>query len=383
MASSAQRVFVQDVLATADALTNRLAVLLARHDYVSPERLAVADGVTSLLDKARAAAKGENPPYRRLTNWWRAPLLEAAYQYLHAAQVQMIDLYDDEEVDAAIPAALARSRRELDRDDPRRLTAERLTSTPSGAARRVALRACSDAAYTASDEWHRRQRSFRNIIVLATIGITVLMACVVALVFHEPSYMPFCFANVQQAEGAPPLTGTPPAEYTPPGSSAQAVTAFRITSCPTGRPADGSVPSSFDIVIVALMGLLGGSLAAAVSIRKVQGSATPYDIPVVLATLKVPTGALTAVVGLVAIRGDFVPGLSGLDSQEQILAYALVLGYAQQLATGFLDRRAEGLARGSAADSVTRPESENCRTEPLPPRPIERLRKGLAALLQR
>ena len=79
-----------------------------------------------------------------------------------------------------------------------------------------------------------------------------------------------------------------------------------------------------------LMGLLGGSLAAAVSIRNVQGAATPYDIPVALATLKVPSGALTAIAGLVAIRGNFVPGLSALDSQEQILAYALVLGYAQQ-----------------------------------------------------
>ncbi|MEV6598744.1 hypothetical protein AB0M36_18070 [Actinoplanes sp. NPDC051346] len=116
--------------------------------------------------------------------------------------------------------------------------------------------------------------------------------------------------------------------------------------------------------------------------RKVQGSATPYDIPVVLATLKIPTGALTAVVGLVAIRGDFVPGLSGLDSQEQILAYALVLGYAQQLATGFLDRRAEGLAKGLPAKPVPPTEEDAVRTEP-PRGSAERLRKGLAALRQR
>ncbi|MFC3738734.1 hypothetical protein [Paractinoplanes deccanensis] len=366
MASPAQRVFVQDVVATADAMTKRLEVLLARHEQVPRERQTIADGVTSLLESARAAAKGENPPYRRLTNWWRAPLLEAAYQYLHAAQVQMIDLYDDEEVETAIPAALARIRRELDRDDPRRATAEKLASIRSDEARRVALRTCFEAAYTASDEWHRRQRSFRNIIVLATIGITVLMALVGTLVFIKPSFMPFCFENVQQAEGAQAPTGTTPTDPSRPGSTAEVVTAFVVTSCPTGEPAnDDSPASSFDIVMVALMGLLGGSLAAAVSIRKVQGSATPYDIPVVLATLKVPTGALTAVVGLVAIRGDFVPGLSGLDSQEQILAYALVLGYAQQLATGFLDRRAEGLAKEPAAEPVAAKEikPEAARTE--------------------
>ena len=383
MASSTERVFVQDVLATADALTNRLAVLLARHDPASPAQQAIADGVTSLLNKARAAAMGENPPYRRLTNWWRAPLLEAAYQYLHAAQVLMIDLYDDEEVDTAIPAALARTCRGLPRDDPRRVTAEHLASTTPRTARRVALRACFETAYRASDEWHRRQRSFRNIIVLATVGITALMACVVLLVVWKPSYMPFCFENVQQAEGAPPLTSTP-ADPTPTGSSTEAVTAFKVTSCPTGRATgDGSVAAPFDIVIVALMGLLGGSLAAAVSIRKVQGNATPYDIPVVLAVLKVPTGALTAVVGLIAIRGEFVPGLSGLDSQEQILAYALVLGYAQQLATGFLDRRAEGLVKGPAVDPPARPGAETGQTEPPPRRSGGRLRKGLATLRQR
>jgi hypothetical protein len=39
-------------------------------------------------------------------------------------------------------------------------------------------------------------------------------------------------------------------------------------------------------------------------------------------------GALTALGALIPIRREFIPGLSALDSQEQILAYALVFGYA-------------------------------------------------------
>ncbi len=74
------------------------------------------------------------------------------------------------------------------------------------------------------------------------------------------------------------------------------------------------------------------------SIRNLRGTSTPYDVPVALALLKVPLGAFTAILGLVAIQGDFVPGLSALDSQQQILAYALVLGYAQQVFTYSLDR---------------------------------------------
>jgi hypothetical protein len=66
-------------------------------------------------------------------------------------------------------------------------------------------------------------------------------------------------------------------------------------------------------------------------------------VPLALTWLKVPTGSLTAVAGILLLGGNFVPGLSELDSQRQILAYALVFGYAQQLATRFIDDRAQSL----------------------------------------
>jgi hypothetical protein len=106
-------------------------------------------------------------------------------------------------------------------------------------------------------------------------------------------------------------------------------------------------------VVVALMGLLGGALAAALSIRNLRGTSTPYDVPVALATLKVPLGAFTAIVGLVAIQGEFVPGLSALDSQEQILAYALILGFGQQVFTRTLDRKAQDLLEALPSKDAT------------------------------
>ena len=77
--------------------------------------------------------------------------------------------------------------------------------------------------------------------------------------------------------------------------------------------------------------------------RKVVRSSAPYDVPLALALLKVPTGALTAVTGILLLGGGFVPGFSELDTQRQILAYALIFGYAQQLATRYLDDRATKL----------------------------------------
>ena len=84
-------------------------------------------------------------------------------------------------------------------------------------------------------------------------------------------------------------------------------------------------------------------MAGAVSINKLRGTSTPYDVPTALALLKAPFGAMTAVGAIIFIRGGFVPGLSDLDSQVQILAYAFVFGYAQQLLTGLIDKQAQAV----------------------------------------
>jgi hypothetical protein len=92
---------------------------------------------------------------------------------------------------------------------------------------------------------------------------------------------------------------------------------------------------------VALLGLLGGGLSGALFLRGLQGTSTPYDVPVALALLKLPSGALSALIGLLFVRGEFIPGLSQLDNQPQILAYAFLFGIAQQLVTGTVDRQAQ------------------------------------------
>ena len=78
-------------------------------------------------------------------------------------------------------------------------------------------------------------------------------------------------------------------------------------------------------------------------IRGLYSNSTPYNVAVPLALLKIPTGALAAVVGMTLVAGDFVPGFSAIDKQPQILAYSLLFGFAQQLFTGILDRRAKTL----------------------------------------
>src|SRR5205823_6467302 len=81
-------------------------------------------------------------------------------------------------------------------------------------------------------------------------------------------------------------------------------------------------------------------LAAARSLRLTRGSSTPVSLPVWLAVLKLPTGALTALLGILLMRGDFIPGFGRLDTQPEIIAWAIIFGYAQQLLTRTVDQRA-------------------------------------------
>ena len=98
-----------------------------------------------------------------------------------------------------------------------------------------------------------------------------------------------------------------------------------------------------DLFVVELVGLAAASVAAAAAIRGIRGSSERYGLPVAMAVLKLPTGAITAFLGLLLMRGQFVPGLSALDTSAQILAWAIVFGYAQQLFTRLVDQQGQNV----------------------------------------
>jgi hypothetical protein len=119
------------------------------------------------------------------------------------------------------------------------------------------------------------------------------------------------------------------------------------------------------VAVVALLGLVGGALSGTVAVRNLRGTSTPYAVPVALALLKLPAGALTGIVGLLLVHGEFVPGLTALDSQGQILAYAVVLGVAQQLATRLVDRQAHEVLGRVPSKEQSPGQAEAAMTAPL------------------
>lgn len=330
-----KRIWVQHVAVEADRLQTQLEGAMA--GPLSDQQLVIAEGVSKLVDAARKAALKEDPVPGLFTNWWRGTLVEAAYQNLHAARAQIVDLYSHDELQAEIPQAVARAQKTLHRDDLRRTAADQIlqaTDQPLKRIRPILSRLIADS-YEKSDREHAQLRSFRNIVLIAAVSMLVLVLSTVAVIARWPEWMPLCFPGAQNIQVCATSTGT-------------------------------IGPRAADIIMVALLGALGGALTASLSIRNLTGTSTPYDVPVALAMLKVPLGAFTAILALVAIRGGFVPGLSNLDSQEQILAYALVFGFAQQALSRLLDQRAQALMEGLPGGTATEP-APSTSTQPAAP----------------
>lgn len=307
----------------------------------------------SEIEPGRRQRAGGDPRSRKrrpIGDVWRGTSIERAYSHLHAAKTVLVELLPIEDVDAQIPNAIARIGTCLDANDIRRLNLDQLPDESRDGRRRAGLKEALLIGYDASDQLHARARGFRNVLLIASGVIFVLMVIVVATVAFFPWAMPLCF------EPTVPEAAATRSEST---ESVRKV-------CPSGEDTkeDGKEvlrnPTSSDVVIVAGLGVLGGALAGAMAIRKIRGTSTPYDIPLALALLKLPTGALTAVTGILLLGGGFVPGFSELDSQRQILAYALIFGYAQQLGTQFIDKQAETIlqsipAKDAAGKQPTQP----------------------------
>lgn len=119
---------MQDAVAEAAALQARVDAARARG--LTPSTHVTAEAASRLIAQARDAALGRDPKRVLFFSWWRGTQVEAAYRSLHAARALSLDLVDDDELAAEIPAAVARARTSFDRDDPRRVVATRLEPSP-------------------------------------------------------------------------------------------------------------------------------------------------------------------------------------------------------------------------------------------------------------
>ncbi len=353
--------WAQQVMADCAYLSGRLQAIRGRLGLLSPhsddndrkfrENQEWCTAIALMIRNAECAAMGVAPKRRFVASAWSGNCIEAAFKNLHYAEAALARLYSPDEIKAAVPEALHRVDAALDTSNPIRLHALELLRTDRSVAlqisrgKEVRMAALSDESsprpcspeylseiislgHQASDRHRSRLRSFRNVVIAGTILAVILLCAFLIVISRNPSVVPLCFV--------PNPTPEPPAP------------AF---ACPTregaASPAQLAVPAQLatggDVLAVAAMGLLGGSLSSAIFIRGLYANSTPYNVAVPLALLKLPAGATAALLGILLVAGDFVPGFSAIDRQTQILGYSVVFGFAQQLFTQWLDQRGKNL----------------------------------------
>lgn len=326
-------------------------------DRVPPQRPSVelCEAIKQHLAAARQAAgyRGKKIRFRRGFN---GPLLERAMSNLDAAEADLLQVAPTEYVLGQMPSLLNQVQRTLAADDPRRLEFERIAashgignpvySSPNGNpndtpadqqaladTERNKIVSIARGASSAALRSQLRIRNFRNVIIATTVAMMLLAVGLAVLGLLSPATVPLCF-QPERAGQTVVVCPTGQSEVVPTGTEAG----------PAQPDIDVLVAQTagrLDLVVIMLLGLLAASVSAAATIRRLRGSSEPHDLPVALAALKLPTGAVTAVLGLLLVRGEFVPGLSALDTSGQILAWAVIFGYAQLVFTRFVDQQAQ------------------------------------------
>lgn len=240
----------------------------------------------------------------------------------------MVRLESEEDVRATLPWLRAWVQSAMEegwrRDRYERLLGEQVEG-PTKFDRTVVRQAHKDVIHSNAERYNNL-RAFRNNLVLVT---AMLLASVVTLaVWHavDTNFLSLCVGEGMKR------------------------------SCIGG----GNDPETFDVILIALLGAIGGLLSIAFGLAETVTPPSRYDPKAWQALLKPVAGAATAVAGIALLQADIVVGPPDSDSQTLYLGYALLFGFSQQLFTRLVDKRAEALVPT---------ESEQGKREPQPPPP--------------
>jgi hypothetical protein len=344
--------------AIAEITQMELAIKWLTSDAHSGARLdpGSAHEIGEILERAHdAAVDGSLGLRRRIVSTLRGASVERTYGHLDTAGEALLRSAPPEFVIGQLPRIERRVERALKCEDARRAglasVAKRFGPThPTNGLSETEREVIVTAFHAANCEARRKQsrvRSFRNMLLLCGLVLTLAAAGLgilgyarpeLALLCFQPSGQAVCPTKIISTDPALPVTGQPAADQ-----DARAIAAQDTATRKAAKRGD--------VLLIEVIGLVAAALAAAAALRRIHGTSTPYGVPFAVAVLKLPSGALTAALGLLLMRADFVPGLSALDSPAQIIGWAIIFGYAQQLFTRLVDQRAQTVLDGAGPES--------------------------------
>jgi hypothetical protein len=237
---------------------------------------------------------------------WTGIDIEATWMRIHAIEVALVRLSTPEIIRAKLPGIIDDGSHLLGEEHPRVKILRAYQKRPDwDEDERECLAHSIRAVYEASDKENVRLRSFRNVLLGATFALAIL-----AILFA-------IFGAVNP-------------------SAIDVLT----TSSSSGSSVHSS-PSRTEILVIEMLGLISATLVGAVAIRHIQGTSAAYSVPMASLLLKLPTGALTALAGILMIRAGIVPGVQ--FASDHLGGYALLFGASQQGFTGLVDRQAHNV----------------------------------------
>ncbi|MEU5952093.1 hypothetical protein [Streptomyces sp. NPDC047525] len=260
-------------------------------------------GAECLLDEAdrhmQQAAGGRM--HWRLGSWWNGQAYEGTLACLHAAEVSIIALSQPVRAWSRIDAVLALAG-PLCQQDPRLALVEQLKGKDKPQDERVpwAVASLLEAAYAVQEERAVRSRNFRNRLIRAGSVLMLLLVVTVVVAWRDAGAIPVC-------DGCHRAAGS----------------------------------GLCDVGLVMLLGMLGAATHVVGRLQKMGGSWNPYNLPFYQELIKLPIGALTAVIGLLLVGTNWLPMIQAPATWRDVMAYAVVFGLAQIALTRNIDQRAE------------------------------------------
>jgi hypothetical protein len=298
-----------------------IAVVARRGKFDDKGNVTAKDPELALLYKGvadNAKASKYAAQFRSLQLWKYPACADIAISRMQAADAALATLLTDSMFWGELPRIKETVQSYLPPDDPRRLWVENFRGQVwkhrISVAERHRFESALRGAYVTHGFNRGRLRSFNKILVVSAfvfMALTVILAILGAI-------WPSTLTCVNVA-GSRPI-------------------------CPL-RTCD----TRGDVFIIELMGVIGAAVASVASLSRSQRVEDPYKVQVAQAVLKVSLGGVTAVLGLLllSVTPTVHPG-----TKWEILAYAVVFGYSQQVFTRLIDSKGDELQR--AASPMTR-----------------------------
>jgi hypothetical protein len=274
---------------------------------------AEADEIESLLDDARSVAEDRRVSPLR---WWSGAEIERTWRALRETEERLVDLAASSDLQVAAAQAVehARAHRVSDGDATvlhlqalRLRMAERWDTIKAAEEQeyRAAVRGVLAVAHGRADQFNQEARALRN--RLLSLVVAVVAAAVVLVVAQ--------------------------------GSMAD------LRLMPTVADWTDAGPLAV-LHLVMLAGAFGALLTVVPVLAAAPTDFSPFNLPVPQALVKVVTGTLTAVAGVLVLKAVEVNGLSSGELEVSVAALfvlAMAFGASQQAVTRLLDKRAAEL----------------------------------------